>query len=133
MRGNQIEDFTELLDKRHELISEAARLLGDEMSSSDEKRVVELLRSAGGLRRKFMQAVSAIDISAANSYEREYYRTLLDYITLVDGDREEEVLLKAISIARKKQGFLQDNINWLLRELEEVRKYRGYGENIFSD
>jgi hypothetical protein len=115
----------DLIDERHIVILEIDRLLKHKrLMIPDEKRLMELLRYAGSLRQTIIEKMMSIDLNNTSEYEREYYRTLADYIDLVDGDREEEVFSAALNYAKRGNGLLHDNIDWINNQLEEIKKYR---------
>ncbi|MEM4475382.1 MAG: hypothetical protein QW405_03125, partial [Fervidicoccaceae archaeon] len=58
---------------------------------------------------------------------------LADYIALVDSDVEEDVLRKLFDVASREEGALRDNIELILRSLEEVKRLRTVAQKWFKD
>ena len=123
----------ELIDKRHEVLNELQRILKSPIIKNDEERIISLVEKLGSLRTSIIELLGRIDNVSANNFEREYYRTLADYIQLVDGDREEEFLLILVDYAEKNSGKLQESLAWLKKQLVLTRGYRKNVSKFFYE
>ncbi len=120
-------EFEDAIDRRHKIVEKVKKLmegLGSAKSKEIERQVIALLKENSRLRKKLNSLADAFERKEMEREELEYYRTMLDYIVLVDCEREEEVIEQLIRYAEEKEGPLRDNIEWLVKELEESRRLK---------
>ncbi len=120
-------EFEDAIDRRHKIVEKVKKLmegLGSAKSEEIERQVIALLKENSRLRKKLNSLADAFGRKEMEGEELEYYRTMLDYIVLVDCEREEEVMKQLIRYAEENKGPLRDSIEWLIKELEESRRLK---------
>ncbi len=119
-------EYEDAIDRRHKIIDEINRLMEGavEKDYDLQNKILSLLKESSRLRSKLVELSKMFSEDELTGREMEYYRTILDYIGLVDCEREEAVLKNIMSIASKYEGPLSSNLEWIKKQLEELRKLK---------
>ncbi|MEM1619970.1 MAG: hypothetical protein QXU52_04395 [Fervidicoccaceae archaeon] len=134
---NDLTKIEEFIDSRYKLINEIKRLMealeapSESVKREAQREIVELLKQGVAYRRGLNKALARL--SRSEDLVNEYHRALADYIALVDSDVEEDVLRKLFDVASREEGALRDNIELILRSLEEVKQLRTVAQKWFKD
>ncbi len=126
-------DFMELIDERHELLDEVKRFVDAGPSEYGQKKIIELLKTNESRRRELLKLLKNTPIRDLDGDLREYYETLIDYIQMIDSEREEEIISKVVDYAEKNPGALKDNIEWLRKQVREAKDYREETSRIMRE
>ena len=118
--------YEDAIDRRHKIIDEINKLMEGpvEKDYAIQIRILGLLKESSKLRHSLTELSEMFDEDELSGREMEYYRTILEYIGLVDCEREEDVLKNIISIASKYDGPLNSNIEWIKKQLKDLQKLK---------
>lgn len=115
-------DFKDLMSERQEIFAEIEELLGKDPSEERDRKLVELLEKNRDARNDIESLLSSISNKLETEEQREYYRTMVDFLRLVDADKEIELLQRVKESLAKSTGELKRKSSWIEEELERSRR-----------
>jgi len=110
------------MTERQMIYEKIEELLNGRMGEEAERRILLLLKKGSRVRAEMILFIKEYSSQATNDEEREYIKTILDFLRLVDSERESELIERVIDLSLKSNGALRENREWLLQQLEESRK-----------
>ncbi len=118
-------NLEDIIEERHRIFEEIRKLmeaLDTNKSYEVQEKIIVLLKENRNYRKTIER-----NRKKMGKTKDEFLSTLIDYIRLVDGEREKELLKRLVEYAEKNPGPLRNNIFWLKQELE---KSSDFLENI---
>lgn len=120
--GLRTRDFQTIMTERQMIYEKIEELLNGRMGEEAEKRLLLLLKKGSRVRAEMILFIKEYSSQATSDEEKEYIKTILDFLRLVDSERESELIERIIDLSLKSNGALRENREWLIQQLEESRK-----------
>jgi len=120
--GLRTRDFQTIMTERHMIYEKIEELLNGRMGEEAERRLLLLLKKGSRVRAEMILFIKEYSSQATSNEEKEYIKTILDFLRLVDSERESELIERIIDLSLKSNGALRENREWLFQQLEESRK-----------
>jgi len=116
-------DFQTIMTEREKIFKKVEEFLDSKPGADDERKVIALLEKSSKVRAEILAFIEEYSAQATTEEEKEYVKTILDFLRLVDSERESELIERVIDLSlRRSAGVLKEKRNWLLQQLEESRK-----------
>lgn|GEM_PF-3577873 len=116
-------DFQTIMTEREKIFKKVEEFLDSKSGADDERKVIALLEKSSKVRAEILAFIEEYSAQATTEEEKEYVKTILDFLRLVDSERESELIERVIDLSlRRSAGVLKEKRNWLLQQLEESRK-----------
>jgi hypothetical protein len=111
------------MTEREKIFKKVEEFLDSKSGADDERKVIALLEKSSKVRAEILAFIEEYSAQATTEEEKEYVKTILDFLRLVDSERESELIERVIDLSlRRSAGVLKEKRNWLLQQLEESRK-----------
>ncbi|MEM4462782.1 MAG: hypothetical protein QXR98_00930 [Fervidicoccaceae archaeon] len=115
-------DFQTIMTEREKVYRKLEEMLESRLGDEEERKVIALLERSRRIRAEMILFLEQYSSQANNEEEMEYVRTIMDFLRLVDSERESELIERVIDLSLKSDGILKEKRDWLMEQLEESRK-----------
>ncbi|MEM0021602.1 MAG: hypothetical protein QW039_03570 [Fervidicoccaceae archaeon] len=115
-------DFQTIMTEREKVYRKLEEMLESRLGDEEERKVIALLERSRRIRAEMILFIEQYSSQANNEEEMEYVRTIMDFLRLVDSERESELIERVIDLSLKSDGILKEKRDWLMEQLEESRK-----------
>lgn len=115
-------DFQTIMTERQKIYEKIEQLLETRLGEESEKRLLALLKRGSKVRNEILLFIKEYSSQATSEEEKEYIRTILDFLRLVDSEKESELIERIIDLSLKSNGLLREKREWLFQQLEESKK-----------
>lgn len=110
------------MTEREKVYRKLEEMLESRLGDEEERKVIALLERSRRIRAEMILFIEQYSSQANNEEEMEYVRTIMDFLRLVDSERESELIERVIDLSLKSDGILKEKRDWLMEQLEESRK-----------